>query len=1028
MSINLDQTGPAHLLSTDEDGLILNGSPVISKSIHASDIEPKTYFGETNTKLLWLDTGTQGVSSFPNGGAANWILRTNGNGTVSWVPPSVLDATKFHYRVSASIFVADPSSGYIRFNRLTGTTMSTTTKLIVSGYSIAGDPNYIIGATPSVPSYNLISSFINSLTAYGNTNRRGFIKIEKENDPNHFQIYEFKNITDNTGWFEIEVAIVRVESGDENFPSDEPVNITFSVAGPEGITQDLTNYVTINGRENLLVKTLTKPFLQQPVLTPASYSLTGVSIAANGIINCDPATISGVSIEANGRFNCTADVFAINDAIYVTGTLAGGAGSITGYTSGTTYYVIATNGSTNFTLSDTLGGNAITTGVGASTGLTFTKVRFYLNDIVRIVGINAGNGIINDYNAVGSLYFIVATNGRDQFTISEKISGIAVTSTAGTVSGSMTFATNVSTSITFDDGFDDNGYETKLTVLKNTADRKIILPDANTTLVGIDNSQTISNKTLISPVIIEPDINLTSELGDSTTYITVASATATDFNTRIGTTADDQYSWTTNLYYNGTLWQKDDANRGAWRVNKVALNADNTSEIAISYAPVGSVAVQNHLTIDGLGVVRLPVNVASTDTTTGTLVVAGGVGISGTVNIGGDANITGTLDAGSIQSTPIGTVSRSSGAFSSLAANGLFEVTDNTASTSQITGAAVITGGVGIGGAAYINGPVYLNDLDATETAVTGYSLVVQNAAAKVRIGPSYTVSAADYIDILTLQNNPTITTSSDNFTIENVKSGGDITLTASDASVLITENTAATTRTTGALQVVGGVGVSLDVHANDMYVYGQTGLSNTASQVVSLAATQTLTNKTLTAPVINDAVLTGTINVGLNSPGISGQLLSSTGTGIAWVNPTTASAVVYYKSSDQNINPSGDVSMPASATITVGSNFGSMAANGSGIFTFSVTGSYQVTINYSITDINGGAAYPTVDFWVKKNNTDTIKYCQILTNGSRRGIVTEVIEFSANDTLIWYANSAMRINGGNPSATGSRLTILRLG
>jgi hypothetical protein len=190
MSINLDQTGPAHLLSTDEDGLILNGSPVISKSIHASDIEPKTYFGETNTKLLWLDTGTQGVSSFPNGGAANWILRTNGNGTVSWIPPSVLDATKFHYRVSGSIFVADPGSGYIRFNRITGSTMSTTTKLIVSGYSIAGDPNYIVGATPSVPSYNLISSFINSLTAYGNNTRRGFIKIEKENDPNHFQIYE----------------------------------------------------------------------------------------------------------------------------------------------------------------------------------------------------------------------------------------------------------------------------------------------------------------------------------------------------------------------------------------------------------------------------------------------------------------------------------------------------------------------------------------------------------------------------------------------------------------------------------------------------------------------------------------------------------------------------------------------------------------------------------------------------------------------------------------------------------------------
>ena len=357
MPINLDQTGPAHLLSTDEDGLILNGSPVISKSIHASDIEPKTYFGDTNTKLLWLDTGTQGVSSFPNGGAANWILRTNGNGTVSWIPPSVLDATKFHYRVDAASTLGEPLSGRVRFVRTYLSTMSSTVNLVLSGYSIAGDPNYIIGAVPNVPSYNLISSFINSLTAYGNNNRRGYIKIEKENDPNFFHIYEFKNIIDRTGWFEIEVAIVRVESGDENFTDNDPVSITFNVAGPQAVTQDLSSYVTPTSIQNLKLKTLTKPFIIEPVLKTNSYSLTGVSIGANGVISCDPAVVSGVTIEANGSFNCTANIFALNDAILITGSLAAGAGTITGYTSGTTYYVIATDGSTTFTLSDTLGGN-----------------------------------------------------------------------------------------------------------------------------------------------------------------------------------------------------------------------------------------------------------------------------------------------------------------------------------------------------------------------------------------------------------------------------------------------------------------------------------------------------------------------------------------------------------------------------------------------------------------------------------------------------------------------------------------------
>jgi hypothetical protein len=54
----------------------------------------------------------------------------------------------------------------------------------------------------------------------------------------------------------------------------------------------------------------------------------------------------------------------------------GGTGSITGYSSTAgspvTYYVIATNGSTTFTLSTTRGGAAITTTVGTPSGLTYT--------------------------------------------------------------------------------------------------------------------------------------------------------------------------------------------------------------------------------------------------------------------------------------------------------------------------------------------------------------------------------------------------------------------------------------------------------------------------------------------------------------------------------------------------------------------------------------------------------------------------------------------------------------------------------
>ena len=62
---------------------------------------------------------------------------------------------------------------------------------------------------------------------------------------------------------------------------------------------------------------------------------------------------------------------------------------------------------------------------------------------------------------------------------------------------------------------------------------------------------------------------------------------------------------------------------------------------------------------------------------------------------------------------------------------------------------------------------------------------------------------------------------------------------------------------------------------------------SGTASivTVVTLAGTQTLTNKTLTSPNIGSPVITGTLTVGATpSAGTNGQLLASTGSGLQWV------------------------------------------------------------------------------------------------------------------------------------------------
>jgi len=82
--------------------------------------------------------------------------------------------------------------------------------------------------------------------------------------------------------------------------------------------------------------------------------------------------LSSVAITGTaGQFSCSSVSLVVGTPITITGTF-GGTGSISGYVSGATYYVIATNGTTTFTLSNSYGGSAITTTAGTPTGLTYT--------------------------------------------------------------------------------------------------------------------------------------------------------------------------------------------------------------------------------------------------------------------------------------------------------------------------------------------------------------------------------------------------------------------------------------------------------------------------------------------------------------------------------------------------------------------------------------------------------------------------------------------------------------------------------
>lgn len=83
---------------------------------------------------------------------------------------------------------------------------------------------------------------------------------------------------------------------------------------------------------------------------------------------------------------------------------------------------------------------------------------------------------------------------------------------------------------------------------------------------------------------------------------------------------------------------------------------------------------------------------ASSSTTTGSLIVDGGLGVSGSIYAGG------------IEGTDIGAGTAAAGTFTSIAANGGTESTTTTNGTVVVTGGVGISGNLNVGGSASING------------------------------------------------------------------------------------------------------------------------------------------------------------------------------------------------------------------------------------------------------------------------------------------------------------------------------------
>ena len=152
---------------------------------------------------------------------------------------------------------------------------------------------------------------------------------------------------------------------------DSDTNTPVLIGDITGLNMSQVGVFTATGSTTNLSSVVTMATIN--TLIGAGQTVTGAGIPANTTVVSASLvsttdTLAGVAVTGTaGQFSCSATTLLNDQQIVVTGTLTGTA---TGISPGT-YYIIATNGTTTFTLSRTSGGSAIVTTAGTTAGLVF---------------------------------------------------------------------------------------------------------------------------------------------------------------------------------------------------------------------------------------------------------------------------------------------------------------------------------------------------------------------------------------------------------------------------------------------------------------------------------------------------------------------------------------------------------------------------------------------------------------------------------------------------------------------------------